>query len=214
MLVRGRVDEVKGITDTVLEEWLTTVGTDLVLVHHTLPHGNPHYHFYLDATYKSVQAMHYQWRKMFHFIGPNDWSIKPCSPDRKQEYWQYLFNNKHGNKFRLVKAFTDMTEYRTKAEAVSADFEERRKEKQKKHSGYDISMELAEWMRTMDYTDSKNYHLIVKHAIKLHSLYKKSFCLFSLERVVITAMGETAPDLIAMNVGGKIAKRLAENNFF
>jgi len=32
--------------------------------------------------------------------------------------------------------------------------------------------------------------------------------------VVITAMGETAPDIIAMNVAGKIAKRLAENNFF
>jgi len=214
MLVRGRIDEVKGVTDAVLEEWLTTVGTDLVLVHHILPTGNPHYHFYLDAVFKSVQSMAYQMKKKFPNLTKSDWTIKPCDLERRGEYFSYLFNNKRGNVSRLVKAFTDMEPFITKAAEITADFDARRKEKQKKHTGYDISMELAEWIRTMAYTDSKNYHQVVLQAIKLHSLYKKSFCLFSLERVVITAMGETAPDIIAMNVAGKIAKRLAENNFF
>jgi len=228
MKVRGRIDAVRDVNDTSLEQWLTTVGTDLVLVHHLLPQmeglkwdtqepysdtTNPHYHFYLDTTFKSVQAMAYQMKKKFTALSKTDWSIKPCSDDRVHEYWQYLFNNKHGNKYRLIKSFTDMAPYIAKAEVITADFEVRRKEKQKSKTGYDISMELAEWINTMAYHERSNYREITCHAIKLHKLYKKSFCLFSLERVVITALGETAPELIATNVAVRLAQRLTENSF-
>jgi len=226
MIVRGRIDQVTGVEDDGLTAWLTTVGTDLVLVHHILPQRegikwetqkpvedttNPHYHFCLNTSYKSVQALAYQLKKRFTNLGKADWSIKPCDPARRGEYLQYLFNNKHGNKWRLVKAFTEMDQYINQAAAVTADFAARRKEKQKQHSGYDISMELAQWCKTMGYAQNdsnEHYQLIVKHAIELHRLYKKSFCQFSLERIVYTALGETQPDLLATAVATKISTTL------
>lgn len=230
MIVRGRIDQVSGVEDVDLMEWLTTVGTDLVLVHHILPQRqgirwetqkpvedttNPHYHFYLNTSYKSVQSLAYQLKKKFTRLVKTDWSIKPCDPERREEYFQYLFNEKHGNKWRLVKAFTEMDLYIKRAAEVTADFATRRKEKQKQHSGHDISMELAEWSKTMGYagTDNIPYQQIVKQAIQLHRLYKKSYCLFSLERVVITALGEIQPDKIALTVANKLTSRFAENNF-
>jgi len=230
MLVRGRIDQVNGVDDDGLMKWLTTVGTDLVLVHHILPQReglkwetqkpventrNPHYHFYLNTTYKSPQSLGYQLKKQFTNLTKDDWSIKPCTPSRAEEYWQYLFNEKHGNKWRLVKAFTEMDQYIKRAGEVTADFATRRKEKQKQHTGHDISMELAEWCKTMGYaaTDSPPYQQIIKHAIELHRLYKKSYCLFSLERVVITALGEIQPDKIALTVANKLHSRFAQNNF-
>ena len=227
MLIRGRIDAVKGVTDDGLLAWLTNSGKDIILVHHILPQmeglkwdtqepypdtTNPHYHFYLDTTYKSVQALAYQIKKKFTMLNKTDWSLKPCDPERREEYWQYLFNNKHGNTWRLVSTYTPMEVFIERANHVTQSFEERRKERLKTKTGYDISMELAEWIRQMDYTERDNYKPITLHAIKLHRQYKKAFCLFSLERVVITALGEVQPDKLGACVAMKLAQKFRDLN--
>ena len=74
MLVRGRIDAVSGVTDDTLTQWLKSVGNEIIIVHHILPQvegakwespdiprgdtTNPHYHYFLNTTYKSVQCLY------------------------------------------------------------------------------------------------------------------------------------------------------------
>lgn len=224
MLVRGRLDAVNGVDDATLVRWLETVGTDLVLVHHVLPQmegtkwetgephpdtTNPHYHFYLNTTYKSAQSLAYQLKKTFN-VAKTDWSIKPCDPTRRDEYWQYLFNEKHGNKVRLVKSFTDLEAHKLKAHAISEDFKGRHKGKPKAVTQWDLIIELVEMIKTMAIDPSKVTE-ISELCIKLHIKHKKAFCFYSIERIVVTALAHVDSYKVAEAVNRSICKRLVES---
>jgi len=224
MLVRGRLDAVNGVDDATLVRWLETVGTDLVLVHHVLPQmegtkwdtgeprpdtTNPHYHFYLNTTYKSVQSLGYQLKKTFN-LSKSDWSIKPCDPTRRDEYWQYLFNEKHGNKVRLVKSFTDLEAHKLKALAISEDFKGRHKGKPKAVTQWDLIDQLVESIRTLD-IDLTNLRDITRLCIQLHIKHRKAFCTFSIERIVVTALAHVDVNKVADAVTRSLSKKLVED---
>jgi len=121
MELRGRIDEVKEVSSDALRAWLTTAGTDIVLVHHILPNGNPHFHFYLKSRFNSVASAKYNFKKRF-VVDKTDWSLKECAADRRDEYLQYLFNTKHGNKPTLITSFKDLSEEQKRASVISTEF--------------------------------------------------------------------------------------------
>lgn len=224
MLVRGRLDAVAGVNDETLVKWLETVGTDLILVHHVLPQmegtkwdtlkpyedtTNPHYHFYLNTSYKSAQSLAYQLKKTFT-VGKTDWSIKPCDPERRDEYWQYLFNEKHGNKVRLIKSFTDLETHKLKAQAISEDFKGRHKGKAKEVTQWQLITELVDMIKTMA-IDPANTTEISELCIKMHIRHRKAFCFYSIERIVVTALAHVDSVRVAEAVNRSICKRLVES---
>lgn len=165
-----------------------------VLVHHVLPHGNPHYHVYVDhMLFKSIAAYKYQWKKL-DFVKPlkqTDWSIKECSPERVNEYLAYLFNTKHGNVATLVSSTIDCAQPQAAAKAVSDDFAIRadlRKDKKQSVTTWDMAQELKQWIDAHE--DDHDWQPdMVAEAIEIHRRHHKSFCSFSLSRMIQTAMG-------------------------
>lgn len=227
MLVRGRIDAVSGVTDDTLTQWLKSVGNEIIIVHHILPQvegakwespdiprgdtTNPHYHYFLNTTYKSVQSLGYQLKKAFVSLSKNDWSIKPCDPTRRDEYWQYLFNGKHGNKVRLVTSFTDLSQHQLKAEAITEDFKTRHlKGKGKQITQWDIIDQLVSTIKTLN-LDTANIQTIAAQAIRIHLAEKKAFCMFSIERVVVSAIAHVDVDKVAQAVHRSISKKLVED---
>lgn len=102
-----------------------------VLVHHTLPHGNPHYHAYVNATNNTIgiDAFRARVKRYFKPESRTDYSVKKCDDDKINEYVQYLFNTKHGNQSRvvLVNNFDNdlLNSLREDAKAISDDYQRR-----------------------------------------------------------------------------------------
>jgi len=66
-----------------------------ILVHHTTETENPHYHAYVRTSVSQGNLSNYI-KKEFD-VSKSDYSCKACMPDRKLEFWAYLFNTKKGN---------------------------------------------------------------------------------------------------------------------
>lgn len=93
-----------------------------VLVHHLLPHGNPHFHAYVDIPDKgSCPALRYTIDNLFG-VSKTERSVKKCDDDRVDDYVQYLFNEKHGNKWTLLSHSFDVDIHVQKAKAVATAF--------------------------------------------------------------------------------------------
>jgi len=168
---------------------------------------NPHYHFYCSTQYKSAQSLGYQLKKAFVNLSKSDWSIKPCDPTRSHEYWQYLFNGKHGNQARLVKSFTDMESYKLRAAAITDDFKGRHSGKPKPVTAWDIIDQLVDMIKTMN-IDTKDIKQIADCCIKLHIKNRKAFCIFSIERLVVTAIAHVDTKVVAEAVDRSISRKL------
>jgi len=220
MELRGRIDEVEGVDAQTLRVWLTANGTHSALVHHILPQQeatpnmfdaslsqprqdttNPHFHFYIKSKFNSVEAAKYNLKKFFKRLTKSDWSLRPCDADRVDEYLQYFFNTKHGNRPTLIYSFKDLSEHQARANEIAAAFTEvitDRKKKEEK-TFYDIAMELADNMRSQGISTNE-YILMTHEAIKIHRKYRKGFNLFALERTMTTAMGINEPEQVAFTM--------------
>lgn len=115
-----------------------------VLVHHVLPHGNPHFHLYVDTGGTKEQTLRQRIKRHFYNHKSSDYSIKKCDPDRIDEYVQYMFNTKHGNVAKLISKFNfdddRLNICMENARKVSDDFSEQKKSS--KPTIYDLAMEV------------------------------------------------------------------------
>lgn len=184
MSYRVRIDEKVSVED--LKSFFN-ISDELVIVHHMV-NDNPHFHLYIRSeNWKSPQAMRYAIRTKFKNLNKTDYSIKTCDESRKDEYIQYLFNRKHGNVPTLMYTTMDTTSHQQRALEVYNDFMEKYKSVDE-ITTYDICKMLAEWIRT---NGSVTKLEMVNQCIEIHNKYGKSYCVFSLERVLTTAMGLT-----------------------
>lgn len=130
MKFRVRVDaELSDANKAHIEEFLKTYNS-YVLVSHVLPHGNPHYHVYVDAPMvMSDNAMRQRVKRYFKVEKASDYSVKKCDEDKVNEYVQYMFNTKHGNRAELISYsnFDNSTldELKKSAQDISTDYEDR-----------------------------------------------------------------------------------------
>jgi len=199
MLFRLRVDEVNPNVQEQLTKLLS--GHEHVLVKHVLPNGNPHFHAYAELDYNSRQALRYHIDTKCK-TKASDRSITECDTARKDEYIQYLFNTKHGNKWHLVSSTIDTKEHQAKAALVAEEFEATRPPKEKKQQGptmWDMAMETHQLyqlthvrMLAPDFP-SDVHREYARCAIQVCRKYKKGFCDYTLQKIVQTAMAEHEP---------------------
>jgi len=71
-----------------------------ILVHHVPETENPHYHAYVRTSVSQGNFSNYL-KKEFG-VAKSDYSNKTCAPDRRLEFWAYLFNTKKGNVATLI----------------------------------------------------------------------------------------------------------------
>lgn len=128
--------------------------SSVVLVHHVLPHGNPHHHAMIeDGMVMSVDTFRKRVSRYFNVKG-SDYSVKICDDDKVNEYVQYMFNTKHGNVAKLVYVnnFSQNTldDCIAKAKEVTDEFAksvEEAKKKNKTISAYDLGIRVYEMMQ-------------------------------------------------------------------
>lgn len=152
MKVRVRVD---GSDDTSVINFCKTYRVS-VIVHHELPYGNPHYHFYIDDPMSlSIDSFRARVKRYFNPTR-SDYSVKKCDDDKVNEYVQYMFNTKHGNVSRLVQSnnFDNdlLLSLKENAKEISDDYEHRKQQRESVKAGPTI-FQIAEEVR--DIIDEK-----------------------------------------------------------
>lgn len=195
MLFRIRIDSTDLARDMAIVNWVK--GMDHVLVQHVLPEGrNRHFHIFLDAPYKSAQSCRYNVRKISNAKG-SELSVTECDPARRDEYIQYLFNRKHGNQWHLVSSTIDTTEHQRKALEVKEEFDSQQ-EASKKKTGptqWELVAETSALATSRIEEDKVSIAYVeqtyVEACIDVHRKHHKTFCDFSLLRIVQTALSGT-----------------------
>lgn len=190
MHIRLRIDEV-----TTLDE-LTSflrVYKSVLLVHHILPHGNPHYHAYIDASNNTIgiEAIRNRLKKQF-ILPPGSYSLKKCDPDRVNEYVQYLFNTKHGNKWSIsfVHNFDNATIEQCQVLANTVSEEYKSSKGKSTITMYQLAEEVASLMEeTHKDKTIENYVLASVSVCRRH---RKAFCKFTLAKIISTARDDEA----------------------
>lgn len=86
--------------DTLAKAFFRKRCDGFILVHHVTETENPHYHAYVRSTVSQGNFSNYL-KKEFG-VSKSDYSCKSCSPDRRLEFWAYLFNKKKGNQPTLI----------------------------------------------------------------------------------------------------------------
>lgn len=208
MKYRLRVDEV---TDATLGKLLDICkdSAALVCVRHRLPHGNPHFHAYIEIDLKDT-ALRQRFKRTFPECKSSDYSIKKCDDDKVNEYVQYMFNRKHGNQWELcsVHNFNDqlLNDLQKNAEDVATDYASRAKSaKSKGPTIWDLAMEIENRFKTEYYTidnlgdeihsyytnEERRITIYTDLAISVLRAHKKGFDEFLLRKVISTAMSST-----------------------
>lgn len=182
--------------------------TEYVAVHHILPTGNPHYHLYVKTDLKE-NTLRLRIKRKFQFQKSSDYSLKTCNPQMVNEYVQYMFNTKHGNKYELI-GFNNFDENLlnsliANANQVSTEFETKTKNKRTKPTVYELAMEVRDRFKEIHHimdnpVESLGYALApegyaeyeehLQIAIKVCRKYSQPFEEHYLRRLVTTAICE------------------------
>lgn len=191
--------------------------TRYVIVRHELPHGNPHFHAFIENDLKE-NTYRQRIKREFPTIKSTDYSIKKCDYQRVNEYVQYMFNTKHGNVWELYGSHNFDNQLLDgliqDAKKVSDEFiETRSKPKSKGPTIWDIAQEVSALFdgtnamegnklrytgsgRAEDFPDDASnekrmirvYTEIAIHVLRKH---RKAFDEFLLRKVISTAMAST-----------------------
>lgn len=190
---RIRVDAVPGFDVDDLLELLQY--TKHVTVRHELPNGNPHYHIYAVTEIKDAN-LRKKLKAKFPMLTKTDYSVKKCDEERINEYVQYMFNTKHGNRWELVNKYnfddSILDDLMENAKEVSADYIKRHK--QKKPTGptiYDLATEVnEEYKRSyfVEHSSKEQYVRYLEISIKICHRHRKAFEENMLRRIVSTAI--------------------------
>lgn len=209
MKIRVRVDAIEDVDDTKVVSFCDQY-TSYVIVSHILPHGNPHYHMYIDAPMvMSLDTIRMRVKRYFKTQKPSDYSVKKCDDEKVNEYVQYLFNTKHGNQYKLIKSsnFSDdlLAECIRMASEITTDFEQRQQKRKsnvdKGPTMFQMGIELVDVLKT---THKQNEDISIsdytKCAIQVCHKYNKSCHPNVLINIVSTAMSLTDPERLVRKV--------------
>lgn len=194
---RIRIDDVEGVNTPDLIE--ISQPKAYVIVKHVLPHGNPHYHAYIQTEVKDANFRK-RLKAKFPQLTKTDYSVKKCDDDRINEYVQYLFNTKRGNRWELVDKYnfddSVLSDCMESAQKVS-DEHAAKFAKSKTNTGptiWDLAQQVAEEYAKAtvigeDY-DQKRIIAYTDIAIGVLLRNKKAFDEFLLRKLITTAMAE------------------------
>lgn len=227
-MYRLRIDIVNDLNSEQLLESCGKPDTH-VIVRHELPHGNPHYHAYIKFNNDTKEnTLRQRIKRKIPYLKPAEFSIKKCDELRINEYVQYMFNTKHGNKWELISTnnFDDklLNDLIQNAKEISDDFTERHK-KNNTITIWDIAEEveiearkilinkqlnfgrgMSEEFPKESADEQYNITIYTDIAIQIMRKHRKAFDEFLLRKVISTAMSSNAD-------GKEILRRKMIKNF-
>lgn len=205
-MFRIRIDEISGLNvDEILEVCETTRH---VVVRHELPHGNPHYHMFIETDVKE-NTLRLRFKRKYSTLKSSDYSIKKCDSERVNEYVQYMFNTKHGNRWELYDTYNFDNELlntlKENAKNISDQFEaSTTRVRSKGPTIWDIAMEVEAivnptlTVNDLGTTRIKQFNneidelrVYTDTAMLIMRKYRKPFDEFLLRKVISTAMSSS-----------------------
>lgn len=194
---RLRIDEISGLHVNRLLEVCGSV--QHVIVRHELPHGNPHYHAYIKTEIKQAN-LRKKIKTLFPEIQKTDYSLKACDEQRINEYVQYMFNTKHGNKWELIDTLnyddTALSVAMESAKKISTDYTETHvKKRDTGPTIWDLAQELEQKVKDrplkLNQFDTDWITTYTNEAIAIMRNHRKPFDEFLLRKIITTAMSST-----------------------
>lgn len=168
--------------------------TSHVVVRHELPHGNPHFHLWIETDIKQ-NALRQRIKRKFEYLLSTDYSLKSCNPNRLDEYIQYMFNTKHGNKWELIdlKNFDEvkLKQLQVQAKTISDDFQLSKKDKKSdRPTIWQLATEVSEQLQytRRDINYDERFKQALQECIKVCLKYKQPFEFHYLKRLATTAI--------------------------
>jgi len=195
MKFRLRVDEINSDVRLKFRDMLKPFNH--VLVYHELPHGNPHYHAYVDMPDKnSCPALRYTIDQLFG-VSKTERSVKQCDDDRVDDYVQYLFNEKHDNKWTLISHTFEVDIHVQKAKAVAAAFKTRMTTKTSTVTEWNMVEELQNAIenRLTEKRTTLDWGEVLEMAIVIRHKHQKMYNDMTLARMCQVATMDTLPHL-------------------
>jgi len=208
-MFRLRIDIVSDLnTDNLIEVCRPDT---YVIVRHELPTGNPHYHTYFKYDNEMKEnTLRQRIKRRFEFLKPSDYSIKKCDEERTNEYVQYMFNTKHGNKWELIDTLNFdlklLNTLKENAQKISTDYADTHK-KSKGPTMWDLAQEIefeyskltAITINDLGTQTMEEYHdnrenmiaVYIDLAIKVCRKHHKAFDEFMLRKLITTAQTST-----------------------
>jgi len=207
MYYRIRVDQIEGVE---VEDFEAICEPKVsVLVHHILPTGNPHYHYLIDTDVKE-NTLRQRIKRKYPSLKSTDYSIKKADDERINEYVQYLFNTKHGNKSTLISAnnFDNdiLEDLKKQAQKVSDEYDAT-KSRHKVATMYELAEEIHRQVNktfTIDDlgTTALQDHLQLGLPINIEEYvdatmmvcrkHRKGFDEFMVRKLITTALAQSA----------------------
>ena len=207
-MFRLRIDIVNDLNS---DQLIEVCGPDTyVIVRHELPHGNPHYHAYFKYnTEMKDNTLRQRLKRKFGFLKSSDYSIKKCDEERANEYVQYMFNTKHGNKWELIDIHNFdnklLDDLKQNAQKISDDYQSTQKSKSKGPTIWDLAQQVEkEFKDTFNIVDNlgdeiHNYYsneqrritVYTDLSIKVLRHNHKAFDDNLLRKLIATAMSST-----------------------
>lgn len=158
---RVRIDVTESYTEDALLKFMRDKTDAFVLVHHTPPTDNLHYHAYVQT--KHTQGNFSNYIKKFLGVMGSDYSNKSCVSDRRHEYLSYLFNSKKGNVSKLIcsegVSEYDIVQARNNAVQIEKEFNARVKASKK------TKFDIAEMVSRESWTTLEDLYDIVCSAL-------------------------------------------------
>jgi len=161
-----------------------------ILVHHVTETENPHYHAYVRTSVSQGNFSNYL-KKEFG-VSKSDYSNKTSAPDRKLEFWAYLFNTKKGNVPTLISyegiSPLEVQLAKETANQVATEFETRMKnKKENKLSKFDI----AEMLSKEKFTNHGDLYDAVIKLLHTNRMCSNSFVVKDIMTTVLHINGDS-----------------------
>lgn len=205
-MFRLRLDQLDQTHENVLNHTLKicSPSNEVLVVHHVLPHGNPHIHAYLKTDLKE-QCLRQRIKRLGY--AASQFSLKTCDPDKKDEYIQYLFNKKHDNIPTLLHVDNIDSQHLDRLQTQAQEYHDEYKtntttKRTKQLTLYDLAQEVEKIVNPdltvndlgptvhtrMTQGSAEELEAYTDATIKVLKKHKKAFDMFLIRKVIITAM--------------------------
>lgn len=187
---RLRLDGTREL-DSQFKAFLMKRSDAFILVAHETPVENPHYHAWVRSMVSPGNFSNFV-KKEFNVSGNRQYSCPRCDPNRRLEYWAYLFNTKKGNVPTLIHyegvSPLDIKAAQERAKQIACEFETRMKDDDKKKL---TKFDIAEKLSNEKFRDHGELYDAVIKLLHMNRMCSNSFVVKDIMSTTLHINGDT-----------------------
>lgn len=194
---------IHNVTNVRTVSWALHYATSYLIVHHEGGSERPHFHLWMQTEF-AEQTIRKLPKHLNLTNGNSDFSIQKCDPTRRDEYLQYMFNLKNGNKptFVAEKGVPQWKEYEERAAQSTVEYVANKK-KEKAFTKND----MIEYL--INNPPEAGYHTeeeLFDEIIKVSRNHKTVFSINAMREIIVYTGWCRGDKILANNVRASVLK--------